>query len=172
MKNKKINFRLATLDDATNIAKLHVQNWQTTYRSSWSDNFLDNIAPKKQLEVWTQRLIDATLHILLAEAENQLTGFACTELNADPVYGSLLDNLHVAADWRGHRIGKQLTLTSMDWVRKQNAQSGYFLWVLEKNLHARKFYKMLGGEEVETVIKNHPERGGFSVVRCAWKVGF
>ena len=152
------------------MAKLHVQNWQTTYRNSWSDNFLDNIAPQKQLDIWKKRLTENSLnqHILLAEAENQLVGFACTLLDADATYGSLLDNLHTDINWRGYGIGKQLLHASMDWVRSQNPKSPYYLWVLEDNYHAREFYKRLGGKEVETIIDKGSKMGTYSVIRCCW----
>lgn len=180
MEKAKINFRLATLADASNIAKLHVQNWQSSYRGSWSDNFLDNIAPQKQLDIWTKRLNtpNENQHIILAEtcpgftsgAESQLIGFACTQLDDDEKYGALLDNLHVDTKWRGFGIGRQLTHASMDWVRSKNPNSGYYLWVLKSNEPARNFYKKLGGKEVETVIDNSPEMGTYILVRCFWKV--
>lgn len=171
MKKEKINYRLATLADAPVIAKLHVQNWQTSYRGSWTDNFLDNIALQKQLDIWTKRLNtpNENQHIILAETENQLIGFACTQLNDDKNYGSLLDNLHVDVDWRGYGIGKKLTLASMEWVRSKETKSGYYLWVLESNESARNFYKKLGGKEVETVIDKSPEMGTYTLVRCFWK---
>ena len=174
MKNKEVKYRLAVLGDSSDIAKLHVQNWQTTYRGSWSDNFLDNIAPQKQLDIWTKRLNspNSNQHILFAEAESQLIGFACTELNKNKTYGALLDNLHVDADWRGHGIGKQLTLASTDWVKSKNPKSPYYLWVLENNHSARIFYKKLGGKEVETVVDSSEEMGAFSLVRCVWEIGF
>lgn len=168
----EINYQLASLDDAPEIAKLHVKNWQTSYRGSWSDNFLDNIAPQKQLDIWTERLKapNEKQHIILAKTENQIIGFACTQLDDDPTYGSLLDNLHVDADWRGYGIGKQLTLASMEWVRSKNSNSGYYLWVLEKNFGARKFYESIGGEEVESIEETKPDLGTYTIIRCCWKV--
>ena len=169
--NNKINFQLATLEDAPEIAKLHIKNWQSSYRGSWSDDFLDNIAPQKQLDIWTNRLSQPkeNQHIILAKAKNQIIGFACTQFDDDPTYGALLDNLHVDADWRGYGIGKQLTLASMDWVRSKNPNSGYYLWVLEKNLGARKFYESMGGEEVETIEETKPDLGTYTIVRCFWE---
>ena len=42
---------------------------------------------------------------MVAEADSHLAGFACVFPNEDAIFGSFLDNLHVAPlfDWPGNR---------------------------------------------------------------------
>lgn len=171
MKNTSITFRLANLSDAPHIAQLHVQSWQKFYRGIWTDNFLDNIAPQKQLEIWTKILASPNekQHLLLAEVNSELVGFAFTRLDKDPVWGSLLDNLHVRANRQGFGIGQKLIKASADWVLSQNPTANFYLWVLENNLKSRDFYKKCGAVEVETIIEKDAEIGTFRIVRCFWK---
>ena len=171
LKNKPITYRLANISDAPNIADLHIKNWQKFYRGMWTDNFLDNLAPKKQLDHWTKILSEPNekQHLLVAEADSKLVGFAFTRLDNDPVWGSLLDNLHVRENMQGFGIGQKLIKTSADWVLSKNPKSDYYLWVLEGNLKTRDFYKKSGATEPETTTEVDPEIGTFRLVRCFWK---
>ncbi len=43
-----MNIRKAIISDATEIARIHIKSWKTTYKGIISENFLDNLYYKKK----------------------------------------------------------------------------------------------------------------------------
>ena len=162
---KIITYRTATDADVARIATLHARSWQETYRGIMPDEFLDNEVQKERLEVWQERFGEQmpNRHIIVAEAGNQLVGFACVITGDDPVYGALLDNLHVSGVHQGQGIGRNLMKQAAQWVQNRNADSPFYLWVYEQNHPARTFYDSLGATNQERVRGDD----GF-VLRYVW----
>lgn len=152
-----IAYRPATAADADRIAALHARSWQETYRGIMPDRFLDAEVEAERLAVWHERFARPLpgRHIIVAEAGHQLAGFACVVMNDDPVYGALLDNLHVASACQGRGIGRALIKQAAGWVQQWNAASPFYLWVYEKNRPARAFYDGLGAINQEAVPGEH-----------------
>ncbi|MCY7357841.1 MAG: GNAT family N-acetyltransferase [Rudanella sp.] len=150
---KPITYRTATEADVTRIAAFHARSWQETYRGIMPDEFLDDEVEEERLEVWQERFVEQmpNRQIILAEAGNQLAGFACVVAGDDPVYGTLLDNLHVSRDYKGRGIGRQLIKQAAQWVQNQDVDSPFYLWVYEQNHPARAFYDSLGAINQERI---------------------
>jgi hypothetical protein len=53
--------RIATIDDAIDIAAVHVRSWQTAYRGMIPDDFLASQSVEKRLPMWLRRLADRML---------------------------------------------------------------------------------------------------------------
>src|SRR5215467_14688607 len=104
-------FRDATTDDSLAIAHLHAESWRSAYRGTFSDDFLESRVHQERREEWQARFSGAErdpFFVLLAESSGHLAGFACVFPDRDPLWGSYLDNLHVAPGLTGHGIGRQL----------------------------------------------------------------
>jgi len=146
-------YRNATEKDIAGIATLHAKSWQENYRDALSDDFLDNKALNERMEVWRDRLqkADAQKQIIVTESNSVIIGFVCVFFEHDEFYGSLLDNLHVHSKSKGQGIGTRLMFLAADAVNRRHADSGMYLWVLDQNLDAIRFYENLGGEKIETV---------------------
>ena len=160
-----ITYRTAIIADADRIAALHARSWQETYRGIMPDYFLDNEVETERLGEWRERFDEQPpgRQIVVAEDGEQLVGFACVVTDSDPVYGALLDNLHVASAYKGRGIGRSLISQAAGWVQQQDAASPFYLWVYEQNHPARVFYDGLGAINQESV------RGEYGVVlRYAW----
>lgn len=165
---ERITYRTATVGDANRIAALHARSWQETYRGIMPDDFLDEAVEAERLEVWQERFAEQppNRQIIVAEDGGQLVGFACVVTGSDPVYGALLDNLHVASAYKGRGIGRTLIKQAAGWVGQREATSPFYLWVYEQNHPARAFYDSLGAINQERV------RGEFGVVlRYGWPNG-
>ncbi len=165
-----ITFRSASPQDEAAIAQLHAESWQKHYRGIFSDEYLDHQVVKERAEVWAERFAYPleTRYLILAKNEGQLCGFACIELNEDPVFGTLLDNLHVSSEVQGQGIGAQLMQRAAQWAEAQHPGIGFYLWVLEENRQARKFYELMGAIIQEAVPHDNPEGGTSMVCRCIW----
>jgi RimJ/RimL family protein N-acetyltransferase len=145
-----IRFRQAGSGDAAAVAQLHAESWRRHYRGAYSDSFLDGDVVADRLAVWTERLRepDPRRCTILAE-DGGLAGFANTFFDDDPTWGALVDNLHVADGHRRRGIGSRLLALTADAVLARPEPTGLYLWVLEQNRDARRFYEACGGKCVE-----------------------
>ena len=93
-----IEYRPATPTDAKAVAFLHAQSWRENYRGEFTDAFLDGDLPGERLIVWRGRLDQPSGNQLvqLAVDGGSLVGFVCVYGAHDLLYGSFIDNLHVA----------------------------------------------------------------------------
>lgn len=127
------------------------------------------------MAVWTARFaaVGDERRTILAEAGGDLVGFAHVVFDADPVWGALLDNLHVRPAEKRHGVGSRLVALVAEAVIER--RSGLYLWVLAQNVDAQAFYKARGAEEVERALT--PPPGGIAsrlngspvMMRYAWR---
>ena len=158
-------------DDSMAIASLHAQSWQENYRGVFSDRFLNHVLIDDRLKIWTKRVNapSSNQYILLAKQGNVLAGFLCAYMNDHPVYGPLLDNLHVATQYKGLGLGRHLMTMLARKIDNGENYNGMYLWVLEQNQEAIQFYERLGGSLVETVEGNDIGDRPFLKRRYHWK---
>lgn len=143
---EELQFRIASPDDAEAVAQLHADSWGRHYRGAYSDAFLDGDVVSDRLAVWTDRLREADPDRCTILAENgRLVGFANTNFDADPTWGALLDNLHVADGHKRQGIGSRLLALTAEAVIERPEGTGLYLWVLEQNVDAQAFYEASGG---------------------------
>jgi ribosomal protein S18 acetylase RimI-like enzyme len=166
-----LRYRPATATDVSAIATLHAESWRQTYRGAYSDAYLDNDVVADRLAVWTERFRSPShdTDTVLAEDEGVLVGFVHTIFDADPRWGALLDNLHVAPDRKGSGVGRSLMAHSASAVLDQRPGSALHLWVLEMNAPARSFYDACGGLCVGREPWRAPDGGTVLSLRYAWR---
>jgi len=167
-----VEYRAATARDVGAIARLHADSWRRHYRGSYSDAYLDGDVEAGRLAVWTDRLQTARQTdqcTIIAERDGVVVGFAHTILNADPTWGALLDNLHVAHELKGRGIGTQLMAETARAVMERTPSSGLFLWVLEPNKAAQAFYEALGGTYAGQESSEAPGGGTVVGLRVVWR---
>jgi len=166
-----IILRPATFNDHTAIARLHSESWKNNYRGIWSDDFLDNKVDADRLSVWLHRLKSAgeEQHTVVAVLDQVIVGFVCVFLNEDPVFGSLVDNLHVRSDLQNSGIGRMLLVNSAEWINNNSDLKKMYLWVYNVNRNARAFYERLGGIHFETIEKSNDDGTSALYCRYIWK---
>jgi GNAT superfamily N-acetyltransferase len=163
-------YRKATGNDTEKIALLHAQSWQQHYRGILSDKFLDGDVGENRLATWESRLQHPAenQYVILAEEKDILCGFACVFADDDPLWGALLDNLHVVATKKGQGIGTKLLKLAAQWAYHRNPATNFYLWVFEKNSSARRFYEGLGAVNYEVVSHENPGGGSANACRYVW----
>ena len=149
--------RLATADDAAAIGLLHADSWRRHYRGAYADSFLDGDVVADREATWAARLSKSAGTItIVAEDGQDLAGFVHVILDQDPTWGSLIDNLHVATNRHRGGIGRSLMTQAAEAVKAQATSPARFLWVLQQNLAAQRFYETIGGKAVETKLVADP----------------
>ncbi|HEY3873064.1 MAG TPA: GNAT family N-acetyltransferase [Actinocrinis sp.] len=166
-----LRFRLRTAGpgDAEAVALLHADSWRRFYRGAYADSYLDGDVVSDRLAVWSARLAaQCGTETILAEAESEaegdtesaggtaLLGFVHTAFDDDDRWGSLIDNLHVRSDLRRTGVGRALMIRAAGSVAERTATGAMYLWVLEQNTAAQRFYQALGGARVEKAHLDPP----------------
>ena len=169
-----MRLREAGPDDAEAVAVLHADSWRRHYRGAYADAFLDGDVAADRRSVWSARLAspDGTATVV-AEADGAILGFVHVVFDADERWGSLVDNLHVTHDRQRGGIGTTLMRRAADAVGGR----AMYLWVLEQNTAAQRFYRALGGTPVEKRVVPPPGgvpgrlNGSPRCLRFSWRDG-
>ena len=139
--------RHATSGDAGAIARLHAESWRRFYRGVYSDRYLDGDLDGDRLAVWQARLADpgpSTITLICCNGHG-LLGFVHVRLDADPEWGALLDNLHVALAAQRQGVGSRLITAGVRALGERSPETALYLWVQEVNVNAQAFYLAHGG---------------------------
>jgi ribosomal protein S18 acetylase RimI-like enzyme len=167
-----VEYREATADDVATIAGLHAESWRRHYRGAFLDSYLDGDVVGDRVAEWTSRLAQAGPDRYTVAGfldDGTMAGFAHTFLDADPVWGAFLDNLHVRPDLKRQGVGARLMAETARAVLGRSPSSGLYLWVLEQNTAAQAFYQAQGGRQVERQLAGPFPGGGRAYsFRYAW----
>jgi len=149
-----ITLRIAGPQDAALIGSLHGMSWRSAYTNVLSADYLAGPVMDERGAVWAKRFAanDPSLHVIIAEEDGQALGFAGIYGGSDPVYGTLLDNLHLLPQAKGQGLGKLLLCEAARWTLAHYPGQTLYLTVWEVNTPARDFYQRMGGEEVERLM--------------------
>jgi GNAT superfamily N-acetyltransferase len=165
-----MHFRTAVPSDALQIAALHAASWRYAYSGVLSDAYLAEEITSERAAFWAKCLESGSpsQYIVVAEAEKRIVGFSCAYANADAQWGTLLDNLHVSQAMQGKQIGTTLMGAVARWCASTRSNKGLFLWVLQSNLRAHRFYQSLGGVKTGFDVWTPPRSGALPRYRYAW----
>jgi GNAT superfamily N-acetyltransferase len=162
--------RLATAEDSAAMATVHVRSWQSAFRGSIPDAYLDALDVEKQAASWHRILSQVRVEIAVYELEGQVVGFLCLGLSRDAGAAAGTGEvmaLHVdPALWRGG-LGRQL----MDWAKDVARARGWklvTLWVLRENVRARRFYEAIGFRTDGVTHERNFDGVAIPDVRYAW----
>jgi ribosomal protein S18 acetylase RimI-like enzyme len=166
-----IHIRPATVRDAALIAAIHAASWRDAYAQILAPEFLSGSIEADRLAVWSERLAHppaAQLVSVASDASGLVQAFICGYCDADPIWGSLVDNLHVRPEARGQGIGEQVLRDVARQLLARASSAGLHLWVFEANTAGLRFYKRLGGRVVGKEVSELPAAGGKTVLRVHW----
>lgn len=148
-----VSTRLAVIDDAEAIAAAHVRAWQEAYDGIVPADHLDSLDPSLRAEHWRENLRQATLPDgtpsptnLVVESDDQVVGFACVgrwRHAVDDLELGELWAMYVHPDHWGTGAGWAL-MTHTEAILAADRVTTAYLWVLEDNALARRFYERQG----------------------------
>ena len=156
--------RKMTIDDAPQLAALHVASWQAAYRGIIDDEILDNMDVATREKRWRKNLEEGGFeleNVVCVSGENQkLVGFASYGEERDPDEGTTgrgeLWAIYVHPDSWGTGAGFQLWKYFDE--HRQWYPKGTVVWVLSENALAIEFYERLGFKE-DGATKNFVYQG-------------
>lgn len=139
--------RLAVLDDAAAIARVHVASWRVAYAGLMPDavRLHASFTVERREARWRDILARGASEerTFVVVAGGHIAGFASTGPNrdegADPATSELYA-LYLDPDAWGLGLGRTLLAEAVADLRAR-ARSAVTLWVLEGNVKARRFYE-------------------------------
>ncbi len=146
--------RAAASADMPAIADIHASSWRVAYRGLFPDAFLDGPLVDNRLAHWwgIPDRMTATDRLLIAERRGSPVGFiagwSSTALGCDQGFDLFIDNLHVRPELRGQGIGLQL-MRELAAGRRGAARTRAYLWLVDGNHAAYRFYARLGGRDAD-----------------------
>jgi ribosomal protein S18 acetylase RimI-like enzyme len=164
-------FRNATAKDAAAIARLHAESWRFAYRGTFSGDYLETRVHEDRRDDWQKKFSEGSrkpMFAVVAEMGSELAGFACVYPDENPVFGSLVENLHVAPNLTGRGIGRRLLSEVVHRLRAKGSGSGLYLWVVEQNHRAREFYAKAGAILAGSEVHSMPDGQSVVALRCHW----
>lgn len=140
-----MNIRQATIADAEQIGRLHVETWQTSYRGVMPDGYLDAMSVEHKTKQWAEELAKPKekLTTLVAESEGAIVGVVSVEpADEDPSAGEL-DALYIHPKYQRQGLGKALLEKGLSALKEQGFTKA-ILWALKANANAIAFYESQG----------------------------
>lgn len=150
--------RTAQLEDALQIAEVHVGSWRAAYRGIVPDGLLESLSVEAWTELWQKRLsrVGETTNLVLVLSESVI-GLAvagpASDLDRDPLRTQEIYALYLRSEYWGQGHGKALYLAAEDRMRQSGAVEAV-LWMLRDNVLARRFYEGQGF----TLDRSRPEQ--------------
>ena len=144
-----IMVRPATVDDAQEIARVHIASWRSTYSELLPGDFLDSLSAADYTERWARFIDRGASRVYVVEHDGELVGFASggRERAGETGYRGELYAIYVLDAFQRHGYGHDLVRAAVTALREMGFDD-MIIWVLRDNHPARRFYERLGGAYV------------------------
>ena len=139
--------RESTEADAYDVARVNILSWQSAYRDIIPDDYLNNLNIDKRAERLKKDLVEyagKTYWFAMAYDGKIIGTMAIGQCRDDdkPAAGEVMA-IYLLPEYWSMGLGKK----SMDFAVKTLRESSFddiYVWVLEENVRARKFYEKYG----------------------------
>lgn len=169
------NIRTARSDDASGIARVHVETWVDAYAGLLPEKHLLRLKPHSHAIAWDRRLtsLEGRAGTLVAEMEGEIVGFVHFGIGRAPsgkqtTTGEIF-MLYVATDWREQGIGRALMKAAFAALQG-GGSSGVSVWCLAENRAAIGFYQRLGGKRMAQPRLERVGGTDFPVIGYFWSL--
>jgi len=159
------NIRQATIQDAPEIARVHVDSWRTTYKGVVPGEYLDSLDYAVRAEAWKDHLANLEALVFLAEEAGKTCGFIGGGRLREPIgsYDAEIYAIYLLFECQRRGFGRSL----MQQLARSLQNAGFrqvAVWVLAENPSCG-FYARLGGERI---AEKPIEIGGAQLVEVAY----
>lgn len=142
-----LHLRPAVLDDCDGIAEVHVRSWQAAYRGLMPQEVLDALSVEDRADGWRSILSDParTARTLVVERDGIVLGWAgFGDAREDDAPGTAeLWGLYALPEVWSSGVG-HLLISAVEQDFTHAGHDTAYLWVLEGNDRAARFYERHG----------------------------
>jgi GNAT superfamily N-acetyltransferase len=160
-----VDLRIATLEDAEAIARIHVDTWRSTYAGLLPDDLLVGMSLEKQSRMWQRMLRGGETVIVAEDPRYGVIGFGSYGPNRSTRndFTGEVFTLYLLPDFQGLGIGQCLLQALFGALAREGHETG-LIWVLASN-PSRFFYEAMGGKPVAA---RNTSMGGQAVREVAY----
>ncbi|NVZ69897.1 GNAT family N-acetyltransferase [Pseudomonas costantinii] len=141
--------RAARIEDAGDIAWVHIRSWQQAYRELMPADYLASLEatqPRRET-FWRQSIEQGREAVFVARVEGHVVGWIAVspsrDEDADPGETGEVQALYVLAEHWGTGVGRALWLKGLEHLADLGLETAT-LWVLAQNQRAIGFYRNAG----------------------------
>jgi len=145
--------RFSETDNIDDVSRVYAQSWKSAYRGIVPQDHLDNIPQNR----WSEKLSKELSNLWVVSDGKRIIGSSTYAPARDEKYGGWgeIISIYLLPEYFHQGIGTKLLRASMDALFAMGYGSLY-LWVLEENRSARRFYEKNGfrfnGDSMQSVI--------------------
>ena len=132
---------LCERDDLAAVGRIYLRSWQYAYRGLLPDAYLDSLTEER----WAENLLlpgRRSLLLLDGETPAGTASYGPSRFPEWQGYGELI-SLYLLPEYIGRGYGRQLFAAAERGLLELGF-TRFFLWVLEGNVRARRFYERMG----------------------------
>ena len=133
-------------DDASALARTHVEAWEAAYRGQIPDDAIEAMTVERREEMWAHHLAQPSHGTLVVQGADRVVGLAMFGPAEDEILGpgtGEVYGIYLLPEAIGTGVGRDLFARATDRLRAAGFTSA-ILWVLETNERARRFYEAAG----------------------------
>ncbi len=142
---------MTAADDRMMISRVYERSWKFAYRGIIPQDYLDAIPEGR----WAPNLDRDGWSTLVCVEDGEIVGtssFCASRFDEFPGWGEIV-SLYLLPEQIGKGRGRALMDAALAALNEQGYEK-VFLWVLEGNARARRFYERYGFSATEDVIEN------------------
>lgn len=128
-------------DLRSEISRVYEESWKFSYKGIVPQSYLDSI-PEGQ---WASMVDSPGRNTLLCIEDGKIVGttsFSRSRFEQFAGWGEII-SIYLLPDYMGRGYGRALLEAAVDELKKMG-YADVFLWVLEENSRARRFYEKMG----------------------------
>ena len=136
----------ATLEDARQVAEIHVTTWQSAYQGIVPAGYLASLSVAEREPMWREAIVKGVPQLLVAKAEGAMVGWVafgpCRDTGSPPDSAEVWA-IYVAPSSWSSGVGRRLWRRSRARLHEQGFKT-VSAWVFTQNARAIKFYRAAG----------------------------
>lgn len=154
-------------DNRSEISRVYEESWKYAYRGIIPQTYLDSI-PQGH---WADAADREGRRSLILLEEGRIVGTSCvsrSRLEELSDWGEII-SIYLLPEYIGKGFGHALLCAAVEELRQMGFRS-VFLWVLEENARARRFYEREGFTESGKVLDDEIGGRALREVQCIKKI--
>lgn len=106
--------REAKIEDLTDIAKINISSWKTTYAGIIDSSFLNSLSMNEALDRWSKHFNNDQEKIFVVEINGKVVGYVRLGIRGDKNY---LGAIYLLKQYQGEGLGKKLLLLGLEYLK-------------------------------------------------------
>lgn len=149
-----MHIKKATIEDVYDISQIYAASWKVAFDGLVSKNYLENLKDDHWIEAFTTWIGEDILIADLIYDQTKPVGCIAYGKSRDlklPQYGEIA-SFYLLPEYFGKGFGNALIKNVFKYFEANNFEN-IFLWVLDGNTRARRFYEKIGFIPTEEILE-------------------